>query len=187
MFNVIYIKKQLNGKPVYNGPSPDDSLSIFSLWCTILVHFFCIFHSYILFFHVAHFLVLLYVTLASCRTFLCCTRFVFNFIRVELFHIALFSSCTFFMLYPVHVAPFVVLLHVALTSCCTFSVLHFFSYCTIFKFHFFCVVHSSGYTFPCWTFFHFALFLSNIFFHVVLISCCTFFMLHSFHASPFFV
>ena len=141
-----------------------------------LCTFFCIFHSYILFFHVAHFLVLLYVTLASCRTFLCCTHFVFNFIRVELFHIALFSSCTFFMLYPVHVVPFVVLLHVAL-----------FPFCTIFKFHFFCVVHSSCYTFPCWTFFHFALFLSSIFFHVALISCCTFFMLHSFHASPFFV
>ena len=150
--------------------------------CTI----FCIFHSYILFFHVAHFLVLLYVTLASCRTFLCCSHFVFNVIRVELFHIALFSSCTFFMLYPVHVVPFVVLLHVALTSCCTFSVLHFFSNCTIQVSLFLCctffVLH-----FSVLDFFSFSLFLSSIFFHVVLISCCTFFMLHSFHASPFFV
>ena len=119
-----------------------------------LCTFFCIFHSYILFFHVAHFLVLLYVTLASCRTFLCCTHFVCNFIRVELFHIALFSSCTFFMLYPVDVVPssccfmlhffrfaLFFILHyfqVSLFLCCTFFVLHFsvldfFSFCTIFE------------------------------------------------------
>ena len=119
-----------------------------------LCTFFCIFHSYILFFHVAHFLVLLYVTLASCRTFLCCTHFVFNFIRVELFHIALFSSCTFlccilfmlclssccFMLHFFRFALFFILhyFQVSLFLCCTFFVLHFsvldfFSFCTIFE------------------------------------------------------
>ena len=150
-------------------------------------------------FHVAPFRVLLHVAL-----FLCCTHFVFDFIRVALFYKALFSSCTFFVLYPIHVAPFcvlnscqvapfLVLLHVPLTSRCTFFVLHsfrvaVFSYWTLFKFHYFCVVHFSCCTLPCCTFFilhHFWVVLFSCcahfvlhFFCVALFSCCTLFMLH---------
>ena len=126
-------------------------------WCT----FFRTFHSCIML-HLFSCCFMLH-SLHVAR-FLCCTHFVLDFIRVLRFHIALFTSCNFFMLYPVHVAPFcvlhsthvtpfLVLFHVTLTSCCTFLccthfVLHFFlvaffSYCTLFKFHFSCVVHFS--------------------------------------------
>ena len=133
-----------------------------------------------------------------------CTHFVFDFIRVALFHMAVFSSCIFFALYPVHVAPFCVqhYSHVALFLCCTLFKFHFFvlqnfrvalfrialfSFCTIFKQHLFRVVLILRCTFSVLYFFHFALFSCRTFFRVALFSCCTFCALFSCYTFFFVV
>ena len=120
------------------------------------------------------------------------------------FHVALFSSCIFFMLHSFHVAlfsccTFFVLhfFHVALFSCCTFFMLHsfhvaLFSYCTISMLHFSCsnlfmlhffVLHSFYvlhcfllhlYTLQCFRLTLISCMRSS---HVVIFSCCTLFML----------
>ena len=131
-------------------------------------------------FDAAPFLVLPHVALASCRTFLCCTHFVFDFIRVAAFHMALFSKCTFFVLYPVHVADFcvlhsshvatfLVLLHVALTSCCFFFYVALISSCTFSVLHFFHNAPFSSFCFLVLYTFCVALF------HVPHFSFCTIF------------
>ena len=176
----------------------------------LFLSMFCIFHSSTLFmlqlFSWCFMLHSLHVAL-----FLCCTHYVLDFIRVALFHIALFSSWTFFVLYPVHVAPFcalhtshvspfLVLLHVALITCCTFSVLPFFMLhslqvsfffcCTLFVLHF-SVLHFLHFTLILSsTFFMLHSFSCRTFFRVALFSCCTlfvlhFFMLHFFHVELF--
>ena len=95
--------------PEYNGLSMNGLLSIWALQCTILVHFFSMFHScpffMLNFFPRCAFFML--------NHFPCCTLFMLHFGRVELFpcctllvaffHIAiscvaLFTYCTFFML-----------------------------------------------------------------------------------------
>ena len=102
----------------------------------MLVTFFFIFHSCALF--MLHLFACRFMLLSlHVAFFLCCTHFVFEFIRVSSFHMVLFSNCIFFMLHPVHVAPFcvlhcsqvipfLVLLHVAPFFCCNFFILHFF-------------------------------------------------------------
>ena len=119
---------------------------------------------------------------------------------------ALFSKCTFFVLYPVHVADFcvlhsshvatfLVLLHVALTSCCFFFYVALISSCTFSVLHFF---HNAPFSSFCflvlYTFcvalfrvphFSFYTIFEQHFFRVVLISCCTFSVFHCFHVVPF--
>ena len=176
--------------PVYNGPSTDCPLSKCALSCTILGHFFCIFHPFH-FFHVAPFFVLLHVAITSYCTFFCvaliscctfayCTLFklhlfsccfmlhscscytffVLHSFRVAISRVADFSSCTLF-----HVAPFCI-------ACCTFFMLHLFACYTFFMLHLFCSA-------SCCT--HFLLH----FFRVALISCCTFSVLHFLHVVLF--
>ena len=92
--------------PEYSGPSTDVRLSIYSLWCTILVHFFSPCFTLATFFMLQFF----HITLFSC-----CTFFVLHFCQV-----ALFPCCTFFMLH------FLILLlsRVAFFTCCTFFILY---------------------------------------------------------------
>ena len=51
-----------------------------------------------------------------------------TFLMLHFFRFALFSCCTFFILYSFHITLFFMLLvsRVALFSCCSFSVLHYF-------------------------------------------------------------
>ena len=128
---------------------------------------------------------------ASCCTrfkshfFVCCTHLVFDFIRVALFSYVVFSNCTFFVLFAVHVAPFLccLMLHslhvapffvlhsfgVVLFLCCTFFILNSFQvslFCVVvFVLHLFRVV-----PFSCWIFCVLHSFMLNLF------SCCL--MLH---------
>ena len=99
--------------------------------------------------------------------FLCCTVFIFCYFQCTFFaRVALFSCCTFFvlhlfMLHSFYVALFFVLhfLHVAFVTCCTFP------YRTLSIFRYAC---------------HFLFFL-----RAVLLSCFTFFVLHSFCVALF--
>ena len=120
------------------------------------------------------------------------------------------------LLHSFHVAPFLVLLCVALASCFTFFVMHSFrvglypcctfSYCTLFRLHFFCVIPCSCCTFlcvapfscctfsrvaPCCIHFMLHFFVLHSFrvalFRVALFPRCTFFMLYSFHVASSFV
>ena len=143
-------------KPVYNGPSKDDLLSI--CLCT-LVHYSCALFSHIsLLHHVAPFFVLLHVALASCRTF-----FVLHSFYVGLYPCSTISYCTLYKLQFFHVVP---------CSCCTFLRAALYS-CWIFS----VVV-------PCYTHFMLHFFVLHSF-RVALFPCCTFFILHSFQVSLF--
>ena len=141
-------------------------------------------------FHVAPFLVLLCVVLASCLTFFCnalisCWALsVLHFFILHSFQVALFLCHTMFMLH--------------FFVCCTLLLLHLFSCCSMLHSHhvaLFCVALISCCTFPCCTFsalhiFHVVLFSCGIFFRVVpfsyctflrvaLLSCCTFYLIAS--------
>ena len=94
--------------PVYNGPSTDVRLSIYALWCTILVHFFSPCFTLATFFMLQFF----HVTLFSCCTFLVLYSFC----------VALLSSCIISMLHFFHVA----FSHIVIFPCCILYMLHFF-------------------------------------------------------------
>ena len=123
-----------------------------------------------------------------------------GFIRVALFHIALFSGCTFLChtMFMLHFFVCCTLLMLHLFSCC--SMLHsfrvalflvaLFSFCTIFEYHVFRAVLISCCTFSALHIFHVVLFSCGIFFRVVpfsyctflrvaLLSCCTFYLIAS--------
>ena len=111
---------------------------------------------------------------ASCCTrfkshfFVCYTHLVFEFIRVALFSYVVFSNCTFFVLFAVHVAPFL---------CCL--MLHSLHVAPFFVLHSFGVV-----LFLCCTFFILNSFQVSLF-CVVQFSCCTCFVLYRFHVEFF--
>ena len=76
----------------------------------------------------------------------CCTHFIFEFIRVALFHMAVFDSLfkfAFFVIHSVHVAPFCVL------------------HCTRFILHVFHIALFSSFTFFMWHTFRVALFKNH--------------------------
>ena len=120
------------------------------------------------------------------------------------------------LLHSFHVAPFLVLLCVALASCVTFFVMHSFrvglypcctfSYCTLFRLHFFCVIPCSCCTFlcvapfscctfsrvaPCCIHIMLHFFVLHSFrvalFRVAHFSCCTLFMWHLLSCCPVFI
>ena len=144
------------------------------------MHFFCIFHS-CHFFHAAPFDALLHVTL-----FLCCTCFVLHFSRIALFHIPLFSSCTFLCctLFTVHLFVCCTLFILQLSSCYTIFMLHFISFglslLTPFLFYSF---HGALFR-RCFSS-HCALFIINSFMlhslHVAAFNSSTLLVLYSFH------
>ena len=151
--------------------------------CALFLHI-SLLHS----FHVAPFLVLFHVALASFRTF-----FVLHSFRVWLYLCCTFSYGSLFKLHFFRAAPFLcaaLILHLFL-RCFMLHSLHvglfyvalfrvaLFLYCTLFKFHFYCVVHLSCCTFPCCTF------LILHYFWVVIFSCCTHFVLHFFRVALF--
>ena len=164
---------------MYNGPLTKGPLTICALYCIILVHFFCIFHSSTL--SMSHLFsccfmlhslqVALFCVLHSFGVWLypCCTFFICSLFKLHFFRVVRCSCCTFF-----------VLPHVALTSCCTFFCVALIWCCTFSVLHFFHIKLFSSFTFLCCSF------------RVALVSCCTVFMLNFLcvallHAEPFLV
>lgn len=138
--------------PVCNGLSTNGLSSICALSCTILVHIFS------------------YFTLSR-YTFFMLHFFHFTLSMLLFFHFALFSCCTFltlrfpcctfFILKSFPVALFLQNFHFVPSSCSFFHVT-LSPYCAIFILLFFALLS-----------FHVALF------RVSLLSCCTFYLLHS--------
>ena len=145
---------------MYKVPSTDGPLSICTIWCTILVHFFYMFHYCTLFmlqlFSCCFMLFSLHDPLFCVALISCWTLSVLHFFILHSFQVSLFPCCTFFILHSFQVSLFL---------CCELFVLHFFHFTKFF----------SG------TFFMLYSFL------VALFPCCIFFMLHCFHVAPFFV
>ena len=119
--------------------------------------------------------------------FPCCTFFRVAFIlyvtlfHVALLHVALFSFCVFLLLHSSHVAIF---------FCCTLFMLHYFQrYIQDSQKHLRCRAYCCKAShLRCLQGLGYASTISMLhFFHIVLFSCCTLFMLHSFHVALFHV
>ena len=127
--------------------------------CVLLMHCSFFYFLYFLCVSLFHFFVS-----HSWFTFSCCTLFLWTFLMLNSFYVALFPYCIL-SCFAISILHF---LRVALFSCCTFFVLHSFQV-ALFSCSSFSVLH----------YFH-AAFLTHS-------SCCTFFMLHSFHIAMWFV